>query len=35
MRRVLNVSVIDLIDDRFVRKFDEDGELDALYATYR
>jgi hypothetical protein len=33
--RVLNVSVIDLIDDQFVRKFDEDGELDALYAAYR
>ena len=31
--RVLNVSMADLIDDRFVRKFDEDGELDALYAT--
>ena len=33
--RVLNVSVVDLIDDQFVRKFDEDGELDALYAAYR
>jgi hypothetical protein len=32
---VLNVSVVDLIDDQFVRKFDEDGELDALYAAYR
>jgi cytochrome c-type biogenesis protein CcmH/NrfG len=33
--RVLNVSVVELIDDQFVRKFDEDGELDALYAAYR
>jgi ABC-type nitrate/sulfonate/bicarbonate transport system substrate-binding protein len=33
--RVLNVSVVDLIDDKFVRKFDEDGELDALYAAYK
>lgn len=32
--RVLNVSVADLIDDQLVRKFDEDGELDALYATH-
>jgi ABC-type nitrate/sulfonate/bicarbonate transport system substrate-binding protein len=32
--RVLKVSVADLIEDRFVRKFDEDGELDALYAAY-
>ncbi|TXL78240.1 hypothetical protein FHP25_08600 [Vineibacter terrae] len=32
--RVLKVSVKDLIEDRFVRKFDEDGELDALYAAY-
>ena len=32
--RVLNVSVTDIIDDQFVRKFDEDGELDALYATH-
>jgi ABC-type nitrate/sulfonate/bicarbonate transport system substrate-binding protein len=32
--RVLNVSVVDLIDDQLVRKFDEDGELDALYATH-
>jgi hypothetical protein len=31
--RVLNVSVADLIDDRLF-KFDEDGELDALYATH-
>jgi len=33
--RVLKVSVADLVEDRFVRKFDEDGELDTLYATYR
>jgi len=33
--RVLNVSVVDIIDDQFVRKSDEDGELDALYAVYR
>jgi hypothetical protein len=26
---------LELIDDQFVRKFDEDGELDALYAAYR
>jgi ABC-type nitrate/sulfonate/bicarbonate transport system substrate-binding protein len=31
--RVLNVSVADLIDDQLVRKFDEDGELDALIAS--
>jgi ABC-type nitrate/sulfonate/bicarbonate transport system substrate-binding protein len=32
--RVLSVSVAGLIDDQLVRKFDEDGELDALYATH-
>jgi len=32
--RVLKVSPADLIDDWFVRKFDENGELDALYAAY-
>jgi ABC-type nitrate/sulfonate/bicarbonate transport system substrate-binding protein len=32
--RVLNVSVADLIDDQFVRKFDEDGELQALYTAH-
>ena len=32
--RVLNVSVADLIDDHFVRKFDQDGKLDALYAAH-
>lgn len=32
--RVLNVSVTDLIDDHLVRKFDESGELDALYAIH-
>jgi ABC-type nitrate/sulfonate/bicarbonate transport system substrate-binding protein len=33
--RVLNVSVADLIDDQLVRKFDEGGELDALYTAHR
>lgn len=32
--RVLKISVANLIEDRFVRKFDENGELDALYAAY-
>jgi hypothetical protein len=32
--RVLKVSAADLIDDRFVRTFDENGELGALYAAY-
>jgi ABC-type nitrate/sulfonate/bicarbonate transport system substrate-binding protein len=32
--RVLKVSVADLIDDQLVRKFDDNGELDALYAVY-
>jgi len=32
--RVLNVSVDNLIDEQLVREFDEDGELDALYATH-
>jgi len=32
--RVMKVSVADLIDDQLVGKFDKDGELDALYATY-
>jgi ABC-type nitrate/sulfonate/bicarbonate transport system substrate-binding protein len=32
--RVLNVSVTDFIDDQLVRRFDEDGELDALYTTH-
>lgn len=32
--RVLKVSVGDLVEDRFVRKFDEDGGLDALYSAY-
>ena len=32
--RVLKVSVANIVEDRFVRKFDEDGELDALYAAY-
>jgi ABC-type nitrate/sulfonate/bicarbonate transport system substrate-binding protein len=32
--RVLNVKVEDLVDDRFVRKLDESGTIDRLYATY-
>ena len=32
--RVLNVSLENLIDDQLVRKFDENGELEALYATH-
>jgi ABC-type nitrate/sulfonate/bicarbonate transport system substrate-binding protein len=32
--RVLNLSVTDLIDDQLVRRFDEDGELDALFAAH-
>lgn len=32
--RVLKVSLAKLVEDRFVRKFDESGELDALYAAY-
>ena len=32
--RVLNVSIADIIDDQLVRKFDKDGELDALYAMH-
>jgi len=32
--RVLNVSLEHLIDDQLVRKFDKNGELDALYATH-
>lgn len=32
--RVLKVWLADLIDDQLVRTFDEDGELDALYATH-
>ena len=31
--RVLNVSLADLIDDQFVRKFDEAGELKFLYVN--
>jgi hypothetical protein len=31
---VLNVSIADLVNDELVRKFDEEGELDALYATH-
>lgn len=32
--RVLRVSVADLAEDQIVRRFDENGELDSLYATY-
>jgi hypothetical protein len=32
--RVPKVSVADLIEDRLVRKLDESGVLDALYAAY-
>lgn len=32
--RVLKVNPAGLLDDRFVRKFDENGELDALYAAH-
>ena len=32
--RGLKVALADLIEDRFVRKFDESGELDALYAAH-
>ena len=32
--RVLNLKVEDLIDDRFVRKFDESGLIDRLYSSY-
>ena len=32
--RVLKVSVADLGEDNLVRKFDEKGELDAIYAAY-
>jgi ABC-type nitrate/sulfonate/bicarbonate transport system substrate-binding protein len=32
--RVLKVSTADLIEDQFIRKFDDSGELDALYAAH-
>ena len=32
--RVLNVSVADLVDDQLVGTFDENGELDGLYAIH-
>ena len=32
--RVLKVSIANVIEDRFVRKFDKNGELNALYAAY-
>lgn len=32
--RVLNLKIEDVIDDRFVRKFDEDGLIDRLYSSY-
>jgi ABC-type nitrate/sulfonate/bicarbonate transport system substrate-binding protein len=33
-RKMLNLRVEDLIDDRFVRKLDENGVIDRLYSTY-
>ena len=32
--RVLRLKIEDLIDDRFVRKLDENGTIDGLYAAY-
>ena len=32
--KVLNVKVEDLVEHRFVRKLDESGVIDRLYATY-
>jgi hypothetical protein len=32
--RVLKLKIEDLIADRFVRKFDESGQIDHLYAAY-
>jgi hypothetical protein len=32
--RVLKITIADLVEDSVVRKFDDDGELDALYAAY-
>jgi len=32
--KVLNVKIEDLADDRFVRKLDESGAIDRLYASY-
>ena len=33
--RVLKLKIEDLIEDRFVRKLDENGTIDQLYAAYR
>jgi NitT/TauT family transport system substrate-binding protein len=32
--KVLNVKVDDLVEDRFVRRLDENGVIDRLYSTY-
>ena len=32
--KVLNVKVEELLEDRFVRGFDESGAIDRLYSTY-
>jgi len=32
--RVLKVKIEDLIEDQFVRKLDESGAIDRLYAAY-
>ena len=32
--RVLKLNIEDLIEDRFVRKLDESGQLDHQYAAY-
>jgi hypothetical protein len=32
--KVLNLKAGNLIEDRFVRKLDESGEIDRLYSTY-
>jgi hypothetical protein len=32
--RVLNLNIEDLVDDRFVRKLDQNGTIDHLYAAY-
>jgi hypothetical protein len=32
--RVLNVKIEDLVEDRFVRKLEENGALDRFYNTY-
>jgi hypothetical protein len=32
--RLLKLKIEDLIEDRFVRKLDESGQIDHLYAAY-